>query len=806
MARKKQEKQNKALCEGIELSYDFFEQKESRLKTLFLKGLIVYLISMGSIGFYLSAFEIEYNTQLCHVVIFIMAIVCASLYYRLWVENLGYLIMLLAFLGLVILFRQYINSGFYAIVNITVENASQYFDVDIQRLYQEQISNRKLTVTCVALFIGIVLDVFLNVYISRRMQYVTVAFTVMFFNLIPLYLVEEPSPLYAFMLMTGISMAYIYKSGKHYSPQVNTKRNDNAFVEKGRDTRKKKSELFYVSDIKAMLQAGAIVLIFVILAVAGVNAFRPQDTFNVGYKGNKYKNVTMAAMTTILVDGWQGFFWRSNDIGGLKSGKLGDVSSVRLDYETDLLVEVTPYTYDRIYLKNFVGEVYNPYANEWMEIHGTNYQLDETNLEWLMQDADYASVNYAEYNALKEAYMAGGEYSAMGVMNIYPVDYNVRNQFSLYYSGVYYNGENEFSLYYGGENGEGNGNNPYEMKQYVYYPYFASNKIKTRPQYTDLDLYVPEENIEAVKETIAAAGASGPDERVIQAIIDYYQQNIPYTIRPGRTPNNKDFVNYFLTENKKGYCAHYATAAVLMFRYMGIPARYVEGYAIDYVQLADGELVQGAKYEDYYDGYSELGETALIRVNVTDADAHAWVEVYTADKGWHVVDVTPSGEMEEVEDFWTLFAEYMEEDNDTEGPNVDLTNVKLPDGLVKGFFYVIFGAAGAVILFFIIRSGTKRLALYVRYKKAGINDKLIYKYSDFRRSYTRKHKDFADMINYRQQIKYITDVLRKSENPPLDIIKDGGAVIEILEHAGFSAAEISSADYERVIAWLGKVV
>ena len=54
MAKKKPEKQNKVLCEGIELSYEFFEQKESRLKTLLLKGLIVYLISMGSIGFNLS--------------------------------------------------------------------------------------------------------------------------------------------------------------------------------------------------------------------------------------------------------------------------------------------------------------------------------------------------------------------------------------------------------------------------------------------------------------------------------------------------------------------------------------------------------------------------------------------------------------------------------------------------------------------------------------------------------------------------------------------------------------------------------
>ncbi|MDE5872555.1 MAG: transglutaminase-like domain-containing protein [Lachnospiraceae bacterium] len=292
----------------------------------------------------------------------------------------------------------------------------------------------------------------------------------------------------------------------------------------------------------------------------------------------------------------------------------------------------------------------------------------------------------------------------------------------------------------------------------------------------------------------------------MQAVIKYYQENIPYTIRPGRTPNRKDFVNYFLTENKKGYCAHYATAAVLMFRYMGIPARYVEGYAIDYIQMADGDLVTGAEYADYYDGYSELGETALIRVNVTDADAHAWVEVYTAGKGWHVVDVTPSGEMEEVEDFWTLFEQYMNDnENDNNGPDLDLTNVKIPDKLVRGFFYLLLGVAGVVILFFVIRSGGRKVIAYVRYKNSGINDKLIYKYSEFRRAYTRKHKDFGEKLNYHEQVEYIADAERKSEAPLENIIADCSTIIDILERAGFSAGEITMEEYDKVIQWLAQV-
>lgn len=38
-----------------------------------------------------------------------------------------------------------------------------------------------------------------------------------------------------------------------------------------------------------------------------------------------------------------------------------------------------------------------------------------------------------------------------------------------------------------------------------------------------------------------------------------------------------DFIENFLTTSKIGHSVHFATAAALMFRYYGIPARYVEG-------------------------------------------------------------------------------------------------------------------------------------------------------------------------------------------------------------------------------------
>jgi hypothetical protein len=93
-----------------------------------------------------------------------------------------------------------------------------------------------------------------------------------------------------------------------------------------------------------------------------------------------------------------------------------------------------------------------------------------------------------------------------------------------------------------------------------------------------------------------------------------------YSLTPGKVPDGKDFTYYFLTENRKGYCVHFATAATVMLRAMGVPARYAEGY-----------IVTDDDYKNAVDGWA----------NIKDSHAHAWVEIYYPGLGWQPVDVTP---------------------------------------------------------------------------------------------------------------------------------------------------------------------
>lgn len=100
------------------------------------------------------------------------------------------------------------------------------------------------------------------------------------------------------------------------------------------------------------------------------------------------------------------------------------------------------------------------------------------------------------------------------------------------------------------------------------------------------------------------------------AVARYIKNAAVYDLKTPEVLNGEDFVLWFLTQSKQGYCTHFASAAVLMLRELGIPARFVTGYHVFAI--------------------------ANKWVSVTDDDAHAWVEYYVKDVGWQMLEVTGS--------------------------------------------------------------------------------------------------------------------------------------------------------------------
>lgn len=97
-----------------------------------------------------------------------------------------------------------------------------------------------------------------------------------------------------------------------------------------------------------------------------------------------------------------------------------------------------------------------------------------------------------------------------------------------------------------------------------------------------------------------------------------------YNIDPGPLPKDTDPVEYFLGENRQGFCIHFASAGALLLRQLGVPARFVSGY-----------VVEPDRFREAPEGY---------QASVRDDDAHAWVEIWLEDVGWTPVEMTPGYE------------------------------------------------------------------------------------------------------------------------------------------------------------------
>lgn len=127
--------------------------------------------------------------------------------------------------------------------------------------------------------------------------------------------------------------------------------------------------------------------------------------------------------------------------------------------------------------------------------------------------------------------------------------------------------------------------------------------------------------------TFDTAGKQRND--LVKAVIDYIIEDLgcEYTLTPNLEIVDPalDGVENFLTVTKQGYCVQFASAACLILREYGIPARYVEGYiACDYgVNHAENKVGRFATY-------------------VHDYEAHAWIEVFFDGIGWIQYECTPA--------------------------------------------------------------------------------------------------------------------------------------------------------------------
>jgi transglutaminase-like putative cysteine protease len=167
--------------------------------------------------------------------------------------------------------------------------------------------------------------------------------------------------------------------------------------------------------------------------------------------------------------------------------------------------------------------------------------------------------------------------------------------------------------------------NPHDRAEYkiTSYPKFNTGIISEHDNVENLQL--PDKPSARIIQLVTQLQGHSQEPRLlIQNLLNYFsQQEFHYTLHPPLMPENP--IETFLFDSRYGFCSHYATAFVYLMRVANIPARVVTGY-------------QGGKF-------NKVGDFLEIR----QANAHAWTEVWLDQRGWVRFDPTAAVAPERIE-------------------------------------------------------------------------------------------------------------------------------------------------------------
>ena len=564
---------------------------QSKYVAVLLRGLLIFLGAYGTIWGLASSFDLAYDPAKVFFGILFLSVFSASIYYNRLTFYAGYILMFISFFVFSVMMYSYINSGFQAFVNELNEHYVDYFSLPALRVSDEIIADRSLTVPIACIFMGWVYCIMLNVTISSYMN-PALTFVITFLPLQAAFYIDIVPP---YLCMTMLIMCYasvlVLSRAGYYALPYRYKKYE-SFV---RRRRRKGSDDSYILSAKGMLSVFGVSLILslVFFVVSGAIF---GEAYSTKYVSNRLKNKTDDFVEVMVMNGILSVFNRYEARGGLAHGRLGGVGSVTPDYETDLEVTFVPVSTDVVYLRAFIGNTYS--------------------VDRFMEERE------GEYEPLEEPFYDEQVYLPMEIVNI--------DADSEYYYLPYHSVE---------ASGEKDG-----TSEITYVPYLNyDHVIQAGDDMFDYSVYaftnylkVPESLIPVLDETVKKADMINAD-RTAEGMLyscsqleKYFAENYRYSLTPGMTPRGRDVIEYFLTSQDRGYCMHYASSATLLLRYIGIPARYCEGYVIKPSDLSEGEIV----WEDE-DGAKH------VRVQISDANAHAWVEIYIPGYGWIPYEMTP---------------------------------------------------------------------------------------------------------------------------------------------------------------------
>ena len=283
----------------------------------------------------------------------------------------------------------------------------------------------------------------------------------------------------------------------------------------------------------------------------------------------------------------------------------------------------------KFYLRGMVGEIYT--GNAWESLAEETYLESEDLFYWLHKNDFYGYTSIASAMSLagaKEQYeLTVANVSACQEHQYLPYtlsDCSLLDASKISEENVAATEESAMTYsYYAGSL-------PQWYEAYMYLTQNSQNKrvqeyLKSEQSYRDhaytYDLQLTNSVIGVMERIFGTEKKERSLAEIMVLVRETLEHNLEYKENVTTPTGKNDFIKYSLEQSRQGYSVHYATAAAMMFRYFGVPARYVEGYYLSSEEVKN---------------YGSMEEITL-----TEGHAHAWTEIYLDGIGWIPFEVTP---------------------------------------------------------------------------------------------------------------------------------------------------------------------
>lgn len=136
------------------------------------------------------------------------------------------------------------------------------------------------------------------------------------------------------------------------------------------------------------------------------------------------------------------------------------------------------------------------------------------------------------------------------------------------------------------------------------------------------DLTIPD-RLRDTLDAVLREAALDPDDpaQAVQRLVTFFHREFAYTTDLTGGDGARRTLERFLVADRRGHCEYFATAAALLLRRAGIPARYVTGYLVE--------------------EWSPMERQYLVRAR----HGHAWTLAWIGGR-WQEIDATPPGWLE----------------------------------------------------------------------------------------------------------------------------------------------------------------